>query len=125
MKNILLHTLLGLFVFTSTPLAQLSKLPVLIAHYTEHQNENKQLSFIDFVKLHYNNTNCGQEDKHHEQLPFKKITPLANCTIVAPHSVAFEQKFTYTPQTLKVTFRYLNFVPDNAIRILIQPPKIY
>jgi hypothetical protein len=125
MKKGLLHIILVVFIFTSTSIGQLSKLPVLVAHFNEHKQQSKDLSFVEFLRMHYATTNDGDNDSAKDnELPFKKITPITNYTIVAPHTVAFELKPIYPTETKKTMFRYLDFVPDNTTHILIQPPKI-
>ena len=50
-------------------LDQLVKIPLLVEHYQEHHHQNRDLSFIDFLALHYRN--APAHDKRDNSLPFK------------------------------------------------------
>ncbi len=67
---------LVLYSFTQTPLYHLSGLPVLVQHYQEHtqkpENLNKEISFADFLELHYFGSEANLHPEH-QQLPFKSI----------------------------------------------------
>ena len=48
------------------------KIPALIEHYQEHKSENKNISIIGFIALHY--LSGSQKDSDYEKdmkLPFK------------------------------------------------------
>ncbi len=98
-----LISILFFFIFLSanTVFGQLLKLPVLIEHYYEHQDDRTDddhgISFLDFLKKHYtsNNSNTGDTKHSHENLPFKNT----NCTSVNSISVLPQHIFfkTITP----------------------------
>jgi hypothetical protein len=48
---------------------ELLRLPTLIEHFSEHQHEQKDISFIDFLYLHYLNNEHRNADHKHENLP--------------------------------------------------------
>ena len=48
------------------------KVPALIAHYFEHNQENSELCFWDFISEHYNHEH-DTADKRHAELPFKSF----------------------------------------------------
>jgi hypothetical protein len=54
-------------------LHELQKIPALIHHYQEHLSRaggQEKLSFIDFLEMHYANTDHEQSEDH-DQLPLK------------------------------------------------------
>jgi flagellar hook-basal body complex protein FliE len=77
LKKIIAISLLSIFLCANTEIGQLLKLPTLIHHYFEHHNDKDEddhdISFIDFLKKHYNeNDNHPSNTKHdHQNLPFK------------------------------------------------------
>ncbi len=125
MKTIVLHLLLAIFVFTSTAIGQLAKLPALLTHYTEHSTENKSLSFVDYLKMHYLTATDGDNDTERDmQLPFKKITNTVVAYVFTPQpSIIFTTKATYAISTKQTLFRYLAFIPTSAIGVVIEPPE--
>jgi len=65
-----------LYVFASTELHQLMRLPILIDHFVEHRLDTPTISFSDYIALHYSGDNQTEtEIGRDSQLPFKN----ANC----------------------------------------------
>ncbi len=61
-----------LYTTACTPVLELFKLPVLLAHFNEHKAENSQLSLLDFLQLHYISTHeRNVPHQKHSDLPFK------------------------------------------------------
>ena len=69
-KKSLSILLLSVYLLTSTQMAELIKIPVLVGHYMEHR-EYGQLSFYQFLNIHYN---CNEPHhaihKSDSKLPF-------------------------------------------------------
>jgi hypothetical protein len=72
MKKLATIALFCIFLFGSTEAYQLLKLPLLMEHYLKHRTENPEISFISFIKLHYNKKLIIDDDwQQDQQLPFK------------------------------------------------------
>ena len=67
-KKLLPIFLLSIYLVSVTELHELFKLPQLVEHFIEHKAEDKQTTFLDFLVLHYSNSDDGGE---HSNLPFK------------------------------------------------------
>jgi len=85
-KKIIAVSFLFIFLYANTEIGQLLKLPALVHHYFEHHNHEDEhnISFLDFVKSHYNeNHKHSDTDKHdeHQNLPFKTINTNLNTVI--------------------------------------------
>ena len=115
MKKIIAISFLFVFLCANTEIGQLLKLPNLIEHFKEHQDHKDEhsLSFIDFVKSHYNdNHKHSDTDKHdeHQNLPFKTINTNVNTVI------AFENQPT-------ISFRKpISIVVNNTVPF---PQELY
>lgn len=73
MKRLCSSCLLGIVILFATPLQQLIKVPVLIEHYQEHKLRNGDLTFLDFMFMHYvSDDGVHDDDNRDMQLPFKK-----------------------------------------------------
>jgi hypothetical protein len=106
-------------------LHQVLKFPSLISHFTEHKALNQQISFIDFLSMHYWGDDLNDNDDEKDmQLPFKKID-------IQQHS-----NFLYIPSenifTFKRTFWPVrpSYGPDKpqghyntAFGALFRPPR--
>jgi hypothetical protein len=70
--NRLFIILLSLQIATGNILGcELSKLPFILQHYNEHQTQNTDISFWDFLNLHYFDTNHKNSDPCHNDLPLQ------------------------------------------------------
>ncbi len=82
MRKLIAIFFVSIFLSSSTQFIEVLKLPLLIEHYFEHKAENKNITFIDFIKLHYaENTHYASHHKDKE-LPFKAFHQ-GNCISIA------------------------------------------
>jgi uncharacterized protein with PQ loop repeat len=118
----LISFILFIYVFVSTPLLELAKLPQLYSHYIEHKKENHQMSFTAFICLHYGDE--AHAESHHNSLPFKSCNYIyvlilempANLIAVNGHEI---QKKFYTPLSYIYKSRYVFQYLD----AIWQPPR--
>ncbi|MGV3657274.1 MAG: hypothetical protein ACO1NX_04945 [Chitinophagaceae bacterium] len=61
---------LTLLLLSQTPLQDLLKMPVLIAHYGDHKAQKGDISFLDYLKLHYLSEHAKHDTHNNRQLPF-------------------------------------------------------
>ena len=121
LKKLIAISFLSIFLCAYTEIGQLLKLPTLIHHYLEHHNDKTDdeygISFIDFLKNHYNeNSNHSDNAKHdHENLPFKtndcnymntvialmqqKVFNLHTTTIISAKNIACYTEQHYTSKS--------------------------
>ncbi|MFA6060709.1 MAG: hypothetical protein WC756_21110 [Taibaiella sp.] len=72
MKKFTTILLLTAFLFSTTELHQLLKLPVVFEHFAQHRKENKSISFLEFLDMHYMHGSPRDKDyKEDMKLPFK------------------------------------------------------
>jgi hypothetical protein len=126
LKKSIAISFLALFVCVNTDMAQLFKLPVLFHHYLEHQEDDHNQSFADFLELHYGKQLQHSDTEHHdhEKLPFKTSDCAAahlTMAFVTP-SLCVAPKPTLYPT--KITPCYNGFMYSFSITSSIwQPPK--
>lgn len=76
MKKVIAIFFLFSFLSANTAFGEVLKLPLLIHHYIEHTQEDKDNSIVDFLVKHYvKDINHHHNDNHHDHdnLPFKTI----------------------------------------------------
>ena len=79
-------------LFSQAELHQLMKLPSLLEHYAEHRSADQQLSFANFLNLHYfNQEHSANSHNHDSRLPFKAhdCHLSADAAQGVPHSFVF------------------------------------
>jgi hypothetical protein len=72
-------------IMAGTELHQLFKLPVLVQHFKEHQQEDKDISLVKFIIMHYFSGSPRDKDYDRDmQLPFKTADCTALVSIAVP-----------------------------------------
>ena len=128
MKKIAAISFLFIFLCANTEIGQLLKLPNLIVHFIEHHNHKDEhsISFIDFVKSHYDNKQHSDTDKHdeHQNLPFKTVNTNLNTVIVFENqpTISFRKPISIVG-TNTVPFPR-EFYTSNVFACIWLPPKL-
>lgn len=78
----------SVILLAQTPVQQVLKLPILIEHFKEHRAD-KDISFLEFIKLHYFSGNPKDSDyDRDQQLPFRaNDVILMSSTVVLPAQI--------------------------------------
>ncbi|HEY0356761.1 MAG TPA: hypothetical protein VGC29_11180, partial [Flavisolibacter sp.] len=72
MRKISAIFFLTVILVSQTPLQQVLRIPLLISHFQEHNSIQKNISFIDFFRIHYLSGHPADDDfDRDEQLPFR------------------------------------------------------
>lgn len=89
--------LLSLYVFSTAEFHELLKLPQLAEHYAEHREKNPQISFWEFLDMHYSHGKVVDEDyKDDMKLPYKTTDDCGHLTVTGVVSSA-EEELNITP----------------------------
>jgi len=58
----------------NTSIREVMKMPQLVSHFIQHHQLNAEISFIDFLEMHYFGEDLNDDDDEEDmKLPFKKI----------------------------------------------------
>lgn len=72
---------LALYLMGNAEVMELSKLPILLEHYSEHKAIVKNLTFLEFLQDHYTGQADLDSDQNRDhQLPFKSMDLHSTCT---------------------------------------------
>jgi len=72
LQRFIVISLLCTFIAIQTPLHEVFKLPVLVAHFQEHKQNNHSMSLLKFLYIHYAHQHDMDDDNDRDmQLPFK------------------------------------------------------
>ena len=107
-------------------LSSLSDIPELWSHFQAHKAISPQITFLDFLHLHYDadSKHAGQDLQHHQKLPFSKY-----------HNGAQTVQLLHTDFSSKglVHFRFLMAIEGvlyrehqdfHLVRAVWQPPRM-
>ena len=128
MKKRIAILFLILYINSTTELHQLLKLPVLMEHFFEHQSQNNNLTFFEFLSMHYSQEDDRDGDKEKDsKLPFKSHS-FCNSSI---SFITLNTEVNYTFTVLKVfkerksIINFYNFlVSSSHLKAIWQPPQI-
>ncbi len=126
MKKFTAILLLTAYLFSTTELHQLLKLPMVFEHFAEHQEKNKTISFLQFLNLHYMHGSPKDKDYSEDmKMPFKTadncvylVSPVVIPPLVAVlenHVVYILQKEMHVPKD--------ELIPSSYLSKVWQPPK--
>ncbi|MFA6086950.1 hypothetical protein [Mucilaginibacter sp.] len=126
MKKFTAILLLTAFLFSTTELHQLLKLPVIFEHFAEHRKENKDISFLQFLDMHYMHGSPRDKDYSEDmKLPFKTAD---NCvSMVSPVVIPYlaptlENPVIYIPEK-EMYIPKDGLIPSAYLFSIWQPPK--
>lgn len=113
--------LLFLYLISFTEFSEVLRLPLLIEHYSEHKSKVEDLSFFEFLVMHYE-SDVAHDDKD-MSLPFKDCDHS-----VSPQSILPIQKIVLTENAEKTSIEFTSFYllhePQLLAGDIFQPPKI-
>lgn len=120
---------LFLYVFSTTELSQLLKLPILIEHYFEHKEKNSDLSFSTFLELHYSEDHFKghPHDEDYDQdkrLPFMMHSSTLNFVFISPLNINLDvADKTYVEKASDFPFENEFLINKIYLSSIWQPPK--
>ncbi len=128
MKKYVSIFLLTIFLFSATEVHQFLKLPSLVEHFSEHKLQNTDISFFDFLYLHYMIANVYDADYDKDmKLPFKTCDHIGFTSPILLHAKQlfisnYVQLLIPTELASKI-FEQPNFISSTYLSSIWQPPK--
>ena len=126
LKKLIAILFLSIYVVSATELHELFKLPNLVAHFKEHQSEDKTTTLIDFLVQHYTSSDDGDGDKTKDmQLPFKSNHDGGNITntgFISFNNVQLAIKSAPIESEIYNTYSS-DFISSAYLSSIWQPPK--
>ena len=131
MKKLTAILFLSVFLCANTEVGQLLKLPTLIHHYLAHHDDKTDdeygISFINFLKKHYNknDNNSDNAQQEHQDLPFKTIgNPTINTAIALEQPTIFATSSITIISSKNVASYIAQHYTHNSFGNIWQPPKL-
>lgn len=105
---------------------QLLKLPVVFEHYAEHQLEDADIGFLEFLDMHYMHGSPQDDDYERDmQLPFKTSADCVSSVGFAHVPVQFEMEIQNSITFLKKKNYLIRdlFTHTSYLSNIWQPPQ--
>lgn len=125
MKNLAAIAIVLVYVTSVTELHQFFKLPVLWQHYLEHQQKDKDITFLQYLSHHYDTSDIHDDDYDRDmQLPFKDFDHCSFSPIVTLTSNKIEFKVEHILFEKTYPCYYNKFVTAFHLKEIWQPPRV-
>jgi hypothetical protein len=119
--------LLSLYLLCGTEFRELGKLGAFVTHYFEHKENNKDLTLIEFIEIHYSQSNSKYNDYDKDmKLPFKSH----NCSSHQAAESSYLSSINYYIQepifiieSLRIS-RENAYLPSSYLSDIWQPPRV-
>lgn len=109
------------YLATFTEVEELFKLPMLIEHYSEHKQQVNEMSFIEFLVMHYE-TDVSHDD-HDMRLPFKTCQHSSGTATVTMPEQQIALHSLPVPDVARYPSFYSYHIPGYPVGDIFQPPK--
>jgi hypothetical protein len=123
--KLLLSLFLSLQIVTNfTFFEDVVRIPFLIEHYRHHtEKETPNISFIDFIAMHYFNDN-NHQDASHNTLPLNHSSDIGHVHLSPAYTLPEALKiFTQIPLEIEHFTFIKQFIPNHNLDSIFQPPK--
>jgi len=122
MSRILAISFLVLYINSNTEFHEMLRLPILLEHYSEHKQKVSDISFWDFLVMHYKTDVSHDSDDN--QLPFKDPGHSFTApTLALPiHKIVLKETVVLTKAVYSSTYSE-TFIASHLSEIF-QPPRI-
>lgn len=124
MRKIITISFLAVYFLGNTEVGQLVNLPKLITHYQQHHQLNSNVSFVDFVSMHYfGDDGITSDDNQDNELPFRQLhKPFYAIVCIVPPFASFNSNTTFiAPEQL--SFLKNEFPISGYCSLPIRPPE--
>ncbi len=120
---------LTVYLFSATELSELLKMNVLLEHFSEHQSENKQLTFSTFLYMHYINHGSDNGDKSKDnKLPFhsdrETVNSFVSGIIIPPVLFSIPNVLPLNFTERKIFNTVSTSLKSSYLSTIWQPPQI-
>jgi hypothetical protein len=106
---------------------ELLKLPAFVIHFLEHKKENRDITLLEFLDIHYMHGNVKDKDYDRDMtLPFKSGDVCLTCSAIAfiPFSIPKFSFKSFTTVVEKLLFSEVSVASFQSLSNIWQPPKV-
>ncbi|WP_353719773.1 hypothetical protein [Dyadobacter sp. 676] len=125
MRRLLRNIILFIVILDTTSLCQVYKVPLLLKHFAEHQSLDHEITFSDFLSMHYLGKDLNDNDDDKDmQLPFKKVEAHTSNFIFAPNTPVFTFRRVYLPVKAEYGPAVSQVDYSTVLGSLFRPPRV-
>jgi hypothetical protein len=118
--------LFAIFLIGNSPCKEVLKLPLLVQHFAEHQQQHPNLTFLQFLQMHYLHDNANVADHDTDlKLPFKTMDVSSNPLEYFTNEMHYFIKQSIIPACTNVSHssNYTCLIFNIYLHSIWQPPR--
>ena len=116
--------MLSMYLFSTTELYQFLKIPILIEHFIEHKSQNEKMTFLNFLKMHYDNPVKDADFEKDQKLPFVLNSEHMTAVFTITPRLSLDLKTHEIPIDTDKIIAYDDlFLDVDYFNAIWQPPK--
>jgi hypothetical protein len=126
MRKPLVILLLIIHFFGNTEMNQVFSIPQLISHYFQHNRQDPDLSFFEFLNMHYGGDDGTTADDHEDsKLPYhNQLQSHSFNNIISSLPKAEFTGIDFNDKPKEYGGRLLTGNPSKHVLIVLQPPRL-
>jgi hypothetical protein len=114
----------SIYLNSATELHQLLKIPFLVTHYRDHQQEDPSLTLADFLRVHYLGQHpADNDDREDKQLPFKSDGNIVHLDVFTPVVKETLEKRAFPLAGIACMFHPEGMLTNRSFSIF-RPPRL-
>lgn len=122
MRRLAAIGMLVLHVSLFTEVPELLRVPILIDHFMEHRSQVPEMSFFQFLGMHYKTD--VSHDSTDDELPFKDCCRVVtNAMFTTLANLSFDLEIPLSSCTQEFCSSYHSFIPSTGLDEIFQPPR--
>lgn len=107
-----------IYMFATTQLVEVIKMPILIEHFASYKG-----SFVDFIVRHYGGHEKDADWETDMKLPFMQSSDIMFAVTVIPDLIASENILFTSEYTITPIRRFTPHICSNYLSEIFQPPR--
>lgn len=114
-----------LLLLSATSFNQLFRIPILVAHFVEHQKIDQNIGFLNFLSMHYGGYDQNDEDNDRDmQLPFKSVDQhCCNQVVIMPPALELVENQSSSAPAQDQPVYSDSDIADPTLSSLFRPPR--
>jgi hypothetical protein len=121
-NRLLAISFLVLYINSNTEFHEMMRLPILFEHFSEHKQKVSDISFWEFLVMHYKSDVTHDSDDN--QLPFKDPSHSFTAPTLAVPTHKIVLKETVLQTKTNHTYTYSETFIASHLSDIFQPPRI-
>ncbi|WP_310503723.1 hypothetical protein [Riemerella anatipestifer] len=126
-RKFIIYGFITCYLVSFSEVREVLKLPVLIEHFIEHRSSNPEMSFGQFITLHYLSGDVHDDDYNEDmKLPFKSQNQTIAVMLLAipPASFDFNIKSSKIHKEKSQNFGYSEGFTMGSSVSVFRPPRL-